>query len=211
MDFDTARERLIAELHREFSDEKVLAAMSRIPREKFVPLEQVNFAYHDKPLPIGFQQTISQPLIVAMMTRALELTGTETVLEVGTGSGYQAAVLAELAAKVVTVERIPQLAVSAEKVLNTLGYDNITIHLAGDDLGWPQDAPYDAIIVTAGAPEIPRSLVSQLKTGGILVIPAGSRHIQELLKVTRLKTGTKVEKLGGCRFVSLIGKEAWGE
>jgi len=199
----------MAHLSSEIRDKRVLAAMSRIPREKFVPQESRNLAYEDSPLPIGWEQTISQPYIIALMTEALELTGNEKVLEIGTGSGYQAAILAELAASVITVERVPALAESARRVLDSLGYNNIEIHIAEETLGWQKAAPYDAILVTAGAPGIPDDLIAQLAIGGRMVIPAGSRFVQELYKVKKEKDGNRIQKLGGCRFVALIGKDAW--
>jgi protein-L-isoaspartate(D-aspartate) O-methyltransferase len=143
------------------------------------------------------------------MTQALELTGTEKVLEVGTGSGYQAAILAELARHVVTVERLPKLAETARRILESLGYSNIEIHLTEETLGWPESAPYEAILVTAGAPEVPEELLAQLAIGGRMVIPVGSRYLQELVKITRQKKKNRIENLGGCRFVSLIGSGAW--
>ena len=211
MDFAAERARLIEHLGAEIKDKRVLAAMSRIPRERFVPLENRHMAYEDMPLPIGLGQTISQPFIIALMTEALELTGKEKVLEIGTGSGYQAAILAELAQLVVTVERLPTLAEAARKVLESLGYNNIEIHRSEETLGWPEEAPYDAIMVTAGAPRVPNDLLAQLAIGGRLVIPVGSRYLQELCKVTRQRKKNKVQNLGGCRFVSLIGKSAWEE
>jgi len=209
MDFVAERARLIEHLGAEIKDKRVLAAMSRIPRERFVPPENRHLAYEDMPLPIGLGQTISQPFIIALMTEALELTGKEKVLEIGTGSGYQAAILAELAQLVVTVERLPTLAEAAKKVLESLGYGNIKIHLSEETLGWPEEAPYDAIMVTAGAPRVPNDLLAQLAIGGRLVIPVGSRYLQELYKITRQRKKNKVQNLGGCRFVSLIGKSAW--
>jgi protein-L-isoaspartate(D-aspartate) O-methyltransferase len=209
MDFTQARARLIAHLGSEISDRRVLAAMARVPRELFVPPEERLSAYGDMPLPIGLDQTISQPLIIALMTEALELKGKEKVLEVGTGSGYQAAILAELAHLVITVERLPSLAETARKTLNSLGYKNIEIHLAEETLGYQDKAPYDAIMVTAAAPGIPDDLLSQLNVGGRMVIPVGSRYMQELYKITRRKKGNLVQNLGGCRFVPLIGKNAW--
>jgi protein-L-isoaspartate(D-aspartate) O-methyltransferase len=209
MDYEAARARLIRQLSTKIKDERVLAAMSRIPRELFVPEENQNLAYEDKPLPIGWEQTISQPYIIALMTEALELIGDEKVLEIGTGSGYQTAILAELVLKVVTVERVPSLAKSARTILDNLGYHNIEIHLAEETLGWKRDAPYDAIMVTAGAPSVPDDLVSQLVIGGRMIIPVGSRYMQELCKVTRRKDRNVIKNLGGCRFVALIGKNAW--
>lgn len=211
MDFTTARTRLIDNLDSEITDKRVLAAMSGIPRELFVPVPSRHLAYEDIPLPIGLEQTISQPFIIALMTQALALTGVETVLEIGTGSGYQTAVLAELARRVVTVERLPALSATARKVLDDQGYRNIEMHSATETLGWPDGAPYDAILVTAGAPRVPPDLLAQLALGGRLVIPVGTRHIQELQKFTRREKKNLVENLGGCRFVSLIGKSAWEE
>jgi protein-L-isoaspartate(D-aspartate) O-methyltransferase len=211
MDFEAARASLIEHLSVEIRDERVLAAMARVPRERFVLPEEQYFAYEDRPLPIGFEQTISQPFIIALMTEALELSGNEKVLEVGTGSGYQAAILAELARLVITTERLLTLAESARRVLDSLGYTNIVVHQAEETLGWQREAPYDAIIVTAGAPRVPADLLAQLATGGRLVIPVGSRYVQELYKITKRRTKDLVENLGGCRFVSLIGKDAWEE
>jgi len=211
MDFDETRARLIEHLSTEIKDERVLTAMARVPRELFVPPENRHLAYEDSPLPIGFNQTISQPFIIALMTEALELTGSEKVLEVGTGSGYQAAILAELAWLVITTERVPALAESAKKVLDSLGYTNVEVHKAEETFGWQQGAPYDAIIVTAGAPRVPADLLAQLAIGGRLVIPVGSRYVQELYKIVKRRNKNVVHSLGGCRFVALIGKEAWEE
>jgi len=211
MDFEAARAELIEHLSTEIKDERVLAAMRSIPRECFVPPESQPLAYEDRPLPIGYDQTISQPFIIALMTEALELTGKEKVLEVGTGSGYQAAILAKLAGHVVTTERLKPLAKMAKKVLDRLGYTNVEVHLAEETLGWQRGAPYDAIMVTAAAPKVPTDLMAQLAIGGRLVIPVGSRYIQELCKITRGKKRNRIENLGGCRFVSLIGRGAWEE
>ena len=211
MDFEAARAKLIEHLRTEIKDERVLTVMSRIPRERFVPPEERHLAYEDRPLSIGLDQTISQPFIIALMTQALELTGSEKVLEVGTGSGYQAAILAELARLVITVERLPAFVEGAKKVLDSLGYTNVVVHLAKETLGWPGDAPYDAIIATAGAPRVPPDLLAQLAIGGRLVIPVGSRYVQELYKVVKRRKKNIVHSLGGCRFVSLIGREAWEE
>ncbi len=208
-DLERARENLLKYLDHEIADKRVVQAMRRVPRDAFVPPEQHQAAYDDRPLGIGFDQTISQPFIVALMVQALELKQSEQVLELGTGSGYEAAILAELAQKVVTVEHIPELAESAKQVLDKLGYSNIEIHLAGKTLGWPTGAPYDAIIVSAGAPSVPEALLDQLAWGGRLVIPTGSRWQQDLLKVTKLKKKNKIENLGGCYFVPLIGEGAW--
>ncbi len=211
MDFAAARARLIQHLAIEISDERVLAAMACVPRELFVPTGERSSAYEDRPLPIGGDQTISQPFIIALMTQALKLTGDEKVLEAGTGSGYQAAILAELCRLVISTERRPALAESAKQVLDRLGYHNVTVHLTGETLGWQPDAPYDAIIVTAGAPKIPEDLIAQLAIGGRMVIPVGSRYLQELYRITRQRRKNKVENLGGCRFVPLISPGAWEE
>ena len=208
-DLERSREGLLKYLDHEIADKRVVEAMRRVPREAFVSTEQHQFAYDDHPLSIGFGQTISQPFIVALMVQALEVKESEQVLELGTGSGYEAAILAELARKVVTVESIPELAESAKQVLDRLGYRNIEVHVAGKTLGWPAGAPYDAIIVSAGAPTVPQVLLEQLAWGGRLVIPVGSRWQQDLLKVTRLRKGNRTENLGGCYFVPLIGEGAW--
>ena len=211
MDLEKAKAALIKHLSWEIADKRVVEAMKRVPREAFVPQEYYHAAYEDRPLSIGFGQTISQPFIVALMIQALELKGDEKVLELGTGSGYEAAVLAELAKQVVTVEIIPELAESAKRVLEKLGYSNIEVHIAGKTLGWLEDAPYDAIIVSAGAPSIPQILLGQLSWGGRLVIPVGSHWQQELMKISKDKEGNKVENLGACYFVPLIGEGAWKE
>ena len=208
-DLERARETLLKYLDHEIADKRVVEAMRRVPREAFVSPEQYHVAYDDRPLGIGFGQTISQPFIVALMVQALELKGREQVLELGTGSGYEAAILAELAQEVVTVECIPELAESAKQVLDKLGYSNIEIHVAGKILGWPEGAPYDAIIVSAGAPTLAEVLLEQLAWGGRLVIPVGSRWQQDLLRVTRLRKGNRIENLGGCYFVPLVGEGAW--
>jgi protein-L-isoaspartate(D-aspartate) O-methyltransferase len=208
-DLERARENLLRYLDHEIADKRVVEAMKRVPREAFVSLEQYQVAYDDRPLGIGFGQTISQPFIVALMVQALVLKGDEKVLELGTGSGYEAAILAELAQKVVTVECIPELAESARQVLDKLGYSNIEVHIAGRTLGWPEGAPYDAIIVSAGAPTVPQVLLEQLTWNGRLVIPVGSRWQQDLLRVTKLRKGNRIENLGGCYFVPLIGEGAW--
>jgi protein-L-isoaspartate(D-aspartate) O-methyltransferase len=209
MDFDAARARLIKKIASEIRDNRVLEVMARIPRELFVP-EGVRYqAYEDKPLPIGYGQTISQPYIIALMTEALEIQGNEKVLELGTGSGYQTAILAELAKEVISIERVPELVDSARSVLDELGYKNIHIYIAEESLGRKQDAPYDAIMVTAGAPRVSDDLVAQLADGGHMIIPVGTRYMQELCKITKHGYKTTVRNLGGCRFVSLIGKDAW--
>jgi len=211
VDLSLARDNLIAKLSLEIADKRVLEAMRRVPREAFVPQDQYHAAYEDRPLSIGFGQTISQPYIVALMVQALELKGGDKVLELGAGSGYEAAILAELAREVVTVERISELVEGAKRALEKLGYSNVKVHLASRELGWSDEAPYGAIIVSAGAPTIPQLLLNQLSFGGRLVIPVGSRWQQDLLKVTKRRKGNKVENLGGCYFVPLIGEGAWEE
>ena len=211
MDFGRARQILIESISPGIKDKRTLSAMSRVPRERFVPIELQSSAYDDRPLGIAFSQTISQPYMVALMTEAMELAGREKVLEIGTGSGYQAAILAELAGFVYSVERIPGLAGEARRLLAELGYKNVQVELAGDQLGCQKYAPYEAILVAAGAPDVPRTLIDQLAEGGRLVIPVGSRFEQELLRVTKGKMGNRTEKLGGCRFVPLIGRDAWQE
>jgi len=191
------------------TDPRVLAAMSKVPRHRFIPKALWEQAYNDYPLPIGEDQTISQPYIVALMTEALELAGPEKVLELGTGSGYQAAVLAELAQEVYTIERLPALARVAQQVLEFLGYTNVRVRVADGTLGWAEAAPFEAILVTAGAPQVPGPLVEQLAMGGRLVIPVGDRYTQTLTRVRRTPEGLKHEYLGGCRFVKLIGKHGW--
>ncbi len=210
-DLERARENLFRYLASEIADKRVVEAMKRVPREAFVPPEQYRAAYDDRPLSIGFGQTISQPFIVALMVQALALEGQEKVLELGTGSGYVAAILGELAGSVTTVECIPELAESARQIVDRLGYSNVEIHVAGKTLGWPEGAPYDAIMVSAGAPTVPQALLKQLTWNGRLVIPVGSRWQQELLKVTKLRKGNRTENLGGCYFVPLIGEGAWGK
>jgi protein-L-isoaspartate(D-aspartate) O-methyltransferase len=211
VDLQREKARLFEYLKGQIKDKRVLEAMFRIPREDFLPEELVPHAYDDRPISIGHGQTISQPYIVALMTQALEISKEDKVLEIGTGSGYQTAILAELAHAVISVERIPELVSIAEKVLKKLGYKNITIHLADSTIGWEQDSPYDAIIVTAASPGLPDALVNQLAIGGRLIIPVGSRWEQELILLTREERSNKIDNLGFCRFVPLIGKDAWTE
>jgi len=197
-------------ISRGLSDERVLAALGAVPRHEFVSKQLAAEAYRDYPLPIGDGQTISQPYMVALMTACLKLTGTEKVLEVGTGSGYQAAILAELTREVYTVERFPSLAERARGVLDTLGYTNVRVTVGDGTAGWKEGAPYDAIIVTAGAPVVPQSLVDQLADGGRLVIPVGGRFSQVLTVVSRKGRQLVSDEVCGCVFVPLIGKEGWG-
>ena len=197
---------------RGIKDMRLLKLMEKIPRHLFVEEAMMDQAYNDNPLPIGERQTISQPYIVALMTEALALTGKEKVLEIGTGSGYQTAILAELADRVCSIERIASLAGMARKTLDYLNAFNVAIRVGDGTYGWKEEAPFDAILVTAGAPKVPPILVEQLGVGGRLVIPVGSRSTQTLLKVTRLSENiedVKKEDLGGCRFVDLIGEHGW--
>lgn len=187
-------------------DERLLKVMREIPRHRFVPESLRHRAYEDCPLPIGEGQTISQPYIVAEMTGALSLEGTEKVLEIGTGSGYQTAILCRLARKVVTTERVESLFRSARRVLGELGIINVRFRVGDGTLGSSEDSPFDAILVTAAAPEIPPPLFSQLAVGGILVIPVGGRWEQDLMRIRKEEGGSYRESLGGCRFVPLLGE-----
>ena len=208
---EEAKQRLIDHLRKEVPDERVIQAMERVPREAFVPEESKHLAYDDVPVPIGEGQTISQPYIVALMVRGLELRRTDKVMEIGTGSGYQAAILAVLAQKVITVERLDSLAASARERLASLGFADVEVVLAEKRLGWEKDTPYDAIIVAAGAPKLPRELMEQMAVGGRLVIPVGSKESQELMKVSRSADSYAVQTMGACRFVPLVGEGAWPE
>jgi protein-L-isoaspartate(D-aspartate) O-methyltransferase len=212
-ELEARKERMISEnlLARGIRDAAVVRAMREVPRENFLPPEMERFAYDDGPLPIQAGQTISQPYIVAYMIEALELMGQERVLEIGTGSGYAAAVLSRCAAEVFTVERIAVLAESARSRLQTLGYRNVTVLLADGTLGWQQHAPYNAIVVTAGAPEVPDELLEQLAPGGRLVIPVGpTPHLQTLVRVRKTAQGDLLrQELCPVRFVPLIGEQGW--
>ncbi len=194
---------------RGITDKRVLAAMAKVPRHKFVSEAMWDQAYSDYPLPIGEQQTISQPYIVAEMTQALELTKDDRVLELGTGSGYQASILAELVFKVYTIERIYALYVKARKLFDNLKYHNIVTKYSDGTYGWESEGPFDAIIVTAGAPSIPQVLLDQLAMHGRLVIPAGGKQSQELIKLYKDENGIHQTNLGGCRFVKLVGEYGW--
>jgi len=196
---------------RGITDPKVLSAMRKVPRHLFISKTLEDQAYGDFPLPIGEQQTISQPYIVAEMTQALQLTEKDRVLEIGTGSGYQTAVLSEIAFQVYTIERIQSLFVEAEKLFDTLRYHNIITRYADGTMGWEAESPFDAIIVTAGSPKIPAPLLSQLAVGGRMVIPVGGSFSQDLSKLYRDKRGIHQNVLGGCRFVKLVGEHGWKE
>jgi protein-L-isoaspartate(D-aspartate) O-methyltransferase len=208
--FAEPRRRLVVLLRQQgIRDEGVLAAIGRVRREAFVPPEVADQAYENVALPIGRGQTISQPYVVALMSEVLQVDAASRVLEVGTGSGYQAAILAELAGHLVTVERVPELLESAGRVLAELGYQNVEPHLANGSLGWRQGAPYDRIIVTAAGPRVPDVLLDQLAVGGRLVMPVGSRTEQELVLVQRTPRGFEQRGFGGVRFVPLLGEGAW--
>jgi protein-L-isoaspartate(D-aspartate) O-methyltransferase len=210
-DFAIARDRMVAEQlrGRGIRDPRVLDAMARIPRHRFVQEALVGRAYGDIPLPIGDGQTISQPYMVALMSEALGLRGGERVLEIGTGSGYQTAVLAELAGKVYSVERVRSLAERARQLLGELGYYNIRVRVGDGSLGWADEAPFDAILVAAGAPAIPAALAAQLGEGGRLVAPVGSPDSQTLRRAVRRRGGMVIEDLIGCVFVRLVGAAGW--
>jgi protein-L-isoaspartate(D-aspartate) O-methyltransferase len=194
---------------RRIVDPRVLTAMEKVPRHRFLPFPGDQDAYGDYPLPIGEGQTISQPYMVALMTEALHLTGVERVLEIGTGSGYQAAILAELARDVCSVERHPGLAERARAVLADLGYRNVTIIVGDGSLGHPEAAPYDRIIVTAAAPQIARPWAEQLAEDGVLVVPVGDRWGQTLTRCTMRAGRLHHENLGACVFVPLVGEHGW--
>jgi protein-L-isoaspartate(D-aspartate) O-methyltransferase len=210
-DFAVRRRRMVQDqiAARGIRDQRLLTVMQEIPRHLFMDQALWRRAYEDHPLPIGGGQTISQPFMVALMTDALRLTGTEKVLEIGTGSGYQTAILAKLADWVFSVERLPELSRKAQTVLEELKIFNVNLIVGDGTKGWPDEAPYDAIIVTAGAPVTPRPLVEQLSEGGRLVVPVGQRGEQSLLRLTRRGDKVLQEDLGGCRFVDLVGEYGW--
>jgi len=211
IDFPKARLKMVEEqvVTRGIKDPRVIAAMKKVPRHLFVEEALQNQAYSDYPLPIGEKQTISQPYIVAIMTEALQLTGKERVLEIGAGSGYQTAILAEMVRAVYSFERIRSLAIKARKLLLELGYNNVEVKFSDGTYGWPEEAPFDGIMVTAGSPDIPQPLVDQLALGGRLVIPVGDESIQDLIRITKTEEGITKDDLGGCRFVKLVGKYGW--
>lgn len=212
-DFNLSREKMVKNqlITRGIKDKKILQAMSKIPRHLFIEDALYGEAYNDHPVPIGEKQTISQPYIVALMTEALELKGDENTLEIGTGSGYQTAILAELSSRVYTIERIKSLLGNARKLLSQLGYDNILFKAFDGTLGWKEYAPFDAIMVTAGAPHLAKPLIDQLADNGRMIIPVGDRYSQELIKVVRKGKELEQESLGGCRFVNLIGAHGWSD
>jgi len=194
---------------RGITDLKVLEALRKVPRHLFVSEALRDQAYGDFPLPVGEQQTISQPYIVAEMTQALQLGKEDRVLEIGTGSGYQAAILAEIVFRVYTIERIHSLFINARKIFDKLRYHNIVTKYSDGTSGWADESPFDAIVVTAGAPEIPNILVSQLAVGGRMVIPVGNHYSQDLIKLYKNEEGVRTTSLGGCRFVKLVGEHGW--
>jgi protein-L-isoaspartate(D-aspartate) O-methyltransferase len=210
-DFVWARERMVQEqiVARGITDARIIAALRKVPRHLFVDPGIINRAYDDSALPIGEKQTLSQPYMAARMTEALGLTGQEKVLEVGTGSGYQTALLAELCFNVFSVEKLRVLSRKARTLLDHLDYQNIALHVGDGTIGWSEHAPYDAVLVTAGAPSAPKPLLDQLALGGRLVIPVGDEQAQTLLRVTRTQKGFKEEQLGECKFVKLLGKYGW--
>ena len=213
MEYATARNRMVESqlISRGIKDARVLDTLRKVPRHRFVEEALVSQAYNDHPLPIGEKQTISQPYMVALMTEALELQGPERVLEIGTGSGYQTAILAELAEKIYSIERIRTLSTRAQRILDDLGYFNVVLKVGDGSLGLKEEAPFDAIMVTAGSPDVPQPLVDQLAMGGRLVVPVGDRYTQALIKIVRVKEGITKTDLGGCRFVNLLGTHGWKE
>ena len=213
-DFVVMRNMMIEEqlVPRGISDKKVLEVFRKVPRHEFVPKDLVQNSYSDYPLPIGEGQTISQPYMVALMTQSLCLKGDEKILEIGTGSGYQAAILSQLVKEVYTVERFKGLAEKASDIFKRSGYENINIKIGDGTLGWEEHVPYDGIIVTAGAPGIPESLLKQLKDGGRMLIPIGSGGFGQILTlVERIGKNIRTSELCGCMFVPLIGKEGWNK
>lgn len=213
LDLNTARAKMVREqlIPRGINDPRVLAAMGKVPRHLFMEEALWGEAYNDYPVPIGDRQTISQPYIVALMTQFLELKGPEKVLEIGTGSGYQTAILAELSHKVYSIERIRSLFLKARKILDQLNYFNVVLKVYDGTQGWPEESPFDAIMVTAASPNIPAPLLEQLSPKGRMIIPIGDRYSQALKKIVKTEKGFEEEDLGGVRFVSLIGKYGFEE
>ncbi len=210
-DFRIAREKMVKDqlVARGIKNKRVLQVMGKIPRHLFIEEALAGEAYNDHPVPIGEKQTISQPYIVALMTEALELKRDDNTLEIGTGSGYQTAILAELSSKVYTIERIKFPLINARKILAKLGYTNILFKIFDGTTGWRKYAPFDTIMVTAGAPDLPKPLIDQLADNGRMVIPIGDRYSQEMIKIIRKGKSLKQKNLGGCRFVNLIGIHGW--
>jgi protein-L-isoaspartate(D-aspartate) O-methyltransferase len=209
-DLTTQRDALVRSLRPDITDERVLAAIGRVPRERFVLPEARELAYADRPLPIGHAQTISQPRMVAITLAEALVKEADRALDIGAGSGYQAAVLAELCREVVGVELVPELAIMARDNLVAAGHERVEVHVArGEELGWPSGAPYDVIVVAAASPRVPMSLVDQLAPGGRLVIPVGNREKQDLVRAEKRPEGIVVTRLMSCRFVPLIGPEAF--
>lgn len=211
MNTEQQRLQMVAEHleRRGIDDERILKVFRDIPREQFVPQAMQAFAYDDRPLPIGFSQTISQPYMVALMTMALETDTGMKVLEIGTGSGYQAAILSRLVARVFTIERVGELTRRARQVFESLRLQNIVSRTGDGTIGWEAEAPFDRIIVTAGSPDIPLTLRNQLSDGGRLVIPVGDRKLQQLKIITRQGSDWNTDEAGDCTFVPLIGREGW--
>lgn len=209
--YKVARRKMIAEqiIPAKVKNNFVLDAMMKVPRHEFVSPGMENQAYEDRPLPIGLGQTISQPAMVAIMTEALTLNGTEKVLEIGTGSGYQAAILALLCKEVFTIERHSDLSIRARKVLFRMRLSNIKYRIGDGTLGWPEQAPFDRIVVTAGAPVVPEMLINQLADGGMLLIPVGNEDMQYLERVIKQDGRLKRETMTACRFVKLVGENGW--
>lgn len=211
MDYERLREEMVRTqlIPRGIKDQRVLGVMRKVPRHLFVDSSMLSNAYSDMALPISDGQTISQPYMVAVMTELLDLTGNEKVLEIGTGSGYQAVILAELSKEVYTMERIGALVSRVEKLLNSLKYNNVHVKLANGTLGWPEAAPFDRIIITAGAPNVPEPLLDQLAPGGVLIAPVGGRYSQQLLKIKKTEDRITEEYHTPCVFVPLVGKHGW--
>jgi protein-L-isoaspartate(D-aspartate) O-methyltransferase len=213
IDYTSARTHMVQSqiIARGIRDKRVVSAMQEVPRHLFVEESLRDEAYDDNPLPIGEGQTISQPYMVAIMTELLELKDTDRVLEIGTGSGYQAAILSRLCSWVFTVERVSALTERAHKILETCGYENLSFKIGDGSEGWPENAPFNGIVVTAGAPRIPEALVDQLAENGKLVIPVGTRFSQTLKRLTKRRTDNLVQSFTGCRFVDLIGRHGWSD
>lgn len=212
LNFEIARKKMVQEqiINRGITNPLIIDAFLKIPRHLFVQEAMAAQAYSDSPLPIGEKQTISQPYMVAYMTDLLNLSGNEQILEIGTGSGYQTAILASLVKRVSTIERIRSLAMQARKVLDSLHLLNINIKIGDGTLGWPEEGPFDAILVTAGAPAVPEKVAAQLAPGGRLIIPVGDESSQTIIRIIKEKDGSLTRETGiGCRFVPLIGQEGW--